>query len=45
MNKLETFDPALCCSSGTYDTEVDEALLAFSRTENKSAVLLFSQLQ
>jgi hypothetical protein len=30
MNKLQVFDPALCCSTGVCGTEVDQALVNFS---------------
>ncbi len=30
MNKLQVFDPALCCSTGVCGTEVDQALVDFS---------------
>jgi hypothetical protein len=30
MNKLQIFDPALCCSTGVCGTEVDQALVNFS---------------
>jgi len=30
MNKLQVFDPALCCSTGVCGTDVDQALVNFS---------------
>lgn len=30
MNKLQIFDPALCCSTGVCGTEVEQALVNFS---------------
>jgi hypothetical protein len=30
MNKLQVFDPALCCSTGVCGTEVDQVLVNFS---------------
>ena len=30
MNKLQVFDPALCCSTGVCGTDVDQALVDFS---------------
>jgi len=30
MQKVQVFDPALCCSSGVCGTEVDQALVIFS---------------
>jgi len=30
MKKLQVFDPALCCSTGVCETEVDQALVDFS---------------
>ena len=30
MNKIQVFDPAMCCSSGVCGVDVDQALVAFS---------------
>ena len=30
MNKIQVFDPAMCCSSGVCGADVDQALVVFS---------------
>ena len=30
MNKIQVFDPAMCCSSGVCGVDVDQALVVFS---------------